>query len=67
LTTLQDNLTIIIKDIIMNQNEATLTDYLDSYTLFKHILQVESDEKEKITKFAKKNVSIESIILNIGH
>lgn len=51
----------------MNQNEATLTDYLDSYTLFKHILQVESDEKEKITKFAKKNVSIESIILNIGH
>jgi hypothetical protein len=32
-----------INEIIMQQNTQTLIDYLDSFTLFKHLLQFESD------------------------
>lgn len=66
LTNNQDHLNIMIEDITMNQDEETLIDYLDSFTLFKHLLQFESDEERKVTKFAKKNVSVFKITLNFG-
>jgi hypothetical protein len=35
-----------IKSINMNQNEETLVDYLESFTLFKQLLQFETSKDE---------------------
>ena len=60
-TKVEKQLSMVIKDVIMQQNEETLIDYLDSFTLFKHLLQFESDEKEKPVKLFKKYIFINLI------
>ena len=51
----------------MNQNQETLTDYLDSFTMFKHLLQFETNKQVKTVpnKISKKFVKIQSITCNI--
>jgi hypothetical protein len=51
----------------MQQNEQTLIDYLDSFTLFKHLLQFESDEMSKPTKLFKKYICIDLISIHFGN
>lgn len=60
-TTAEKQLSMAIKDIIMQQSEETLIDYLDSFTLFKHLLQFESDEQQQPAKLFKKYIFIDQI------